>query len=143
MDWLRNGMIDSRPVLDFILSLSSRLPAFASLGGGVEWTRGQKEETGEGERNEQGGDEIEGPDCDLLVIQEGSVLLRIQHLEQSTRWISVMPLSNLVDFIDQNQRVLGCNLLQRLNRFTRHSTIISSVLPRTKQLTQHRSFDDL
>jgi len=58
----------------------------------------------------------------ILVIQEGSVLLRVEHLEQSARRVPVVSSANLVDFINQNERILGSDFLQGLDRFTRHST---------------------
>ena len=80
---------------------------------------------------------------DLLVIQERGILLWVEHFEQRTGWISIMSLSNLVDFINQDQGVLCCDLLQCLNRFTRHSTTISCIPGQLKrELTRRKSFGD-
>lgn len=57
-----------------------------------------------------------------LVIQERPVLLRIKHLQEGARRVSVVATADLVDFVNQNERVLGSDLLQSLDGFTRHST---------------------
>ena len=62
------------------------------------------------------------------MIQESSVLLRIQHLEQGTSGITVVPTSNLINLIDKDERVLGPNTLQSLDDLSgKGSTIQCSV----------------
>ena len=51
----------------------------------------------------------------LLVIQESSVLLRVEHLEESAGRITVDSLTNLVDFVDEDQRVLDSYALECLD----------------------------
>ena len=49
------------------------------------------------------------------MIKEGRVLLGIKHLEERTRRIAVVSTTDLVNFIDKYERVLGANALQRLD----------------------------
>lgn len=49
------------------------------------------------------------------MIKEGSILLRIKHLQEGTSRVTIMPTANLVDFVDQDQGILGTHTLESLN----------------------------
>ena len=49
------------------------------------------------------------------MIQESGVLLRVEHLKESTGRVTVDSLANLVDFIDKDQRVLDSYTLEGLD----------------------------
>jgi hypothetical protein len=51
----------------------------------------------------------------LLVIQESAILLGVEHLKESTGRVAVDPLADLVDFIDEDQRVLDSDAFKCLN----------------------------
>lgn len=53
------------------------------------------------------------------MIKEGCVLLRVQHLEQGARRVTVVSAADLVNLIDKYQRVLGAYTLERLNDLAR------------------------
>lgn len=53
------------------------------------------------------------------MIKEGRVLLRVQHLKQSARRITVVSAADLVDLIDEYQRVLSAYTFERLNDLAR------------------------
>ena len=55
-----------------------------------------------------------------VVVGEGVVLRRIQHLEQRAGWIALERRSQLVDFVEQEYRVLGAGLLHSLDDASRH-----------------------
>lgn len=57
------------------------------------------------------------------MIQEGIVLFRIQHLEESAGRITVDSSTDFVDFIDQNQWVLSANALESLDDLSRKSSV--------------------
>lgn len=57
------------------------------------------------------------------MIQEGIVLFRIQHLEESAGRITVDSSTDFVDFIDQNQWVLSANALESLDDLARKSSV--------------------
>ena len=59
---------------------------------------------------------------DALVIKEGRVLLRVEHFQEGTRRITVVPATNLVDFVNEHERVLRTNALQGLDDLPREST---------------------
>ena len=58
------------------------------------------------------------------MIQERLVLFGVQHLQQSTRRIPIIPLPNLIHLINQHKRVLRSHPLQSLNNLTRQRTHI-------------------
>jgi hypothetical protein len=58
-----------------------------------------------------------------LMIQEAPVLLRVQHLEQRTRRISIVSPPNLVNLIDQHQWVLRLDTLEGLDDLSWQSSI--------------------
>ena len=49
------------------------------------------------------------------MIQECRVLLRIQHLEQGTSGVTVVSATNLVNLINEYQRILGAHALECLD----------------------------
>lgn len=51
----------------------------------------------------------------VLVIEESCVLFRVKHLEEGAGRIPVDPATNLVDFIDQDKRILCTHALERLD----------------------------
>ncbi|EKD60156.1 MAG: hypothetical protein ACD_54C00910G0002 [uncultured bacterium] len=55
-----------------------------------------------------------------IVVDEGGVLFRVQHLKHRAGRITAEILPHLVNFIQQDQRVGGFRLLQRLNDLARH-----------------------
>lgn len=82
------------------------------------------------------------------MIQESSVLLRVEHLKESTGRVTVDSLTNLVDFIDEDQRVLDSDALECLydlpwqgpvDIWTSEQTSMHRSGPRH---TRHRSFGD-
>ena len=59
-----------------------------------------------------------------VVVHKCGVLFRIKHLEHCRRGIAAEILTHLVDFIEQDQRVVGFRLFQRLNDLTGHGADI-------------------
>jgi len=59
----------------------------------------------------------------LLVIQESSVLFRIEHLKESTGRVTVDSLTDLVDFIDEDQRILDSDALECLDDLPGEGTV--------------------
>lgn len=53
-----------------------------------------------------------------VVIKELRVLLGVEHLEKSTRGVAVVSPTDLVDLVDEHERVLCVDLLERLNDLT-------------------------
>ena len=51
------------------------------------------------------------------MIQETGVLFGVEHLEESTGRVTVDSLTNLVDFVDEDQRVLDPDALECLDDF--------------------------
>jgi len=49
------------------------------------------------------------------VIQESGILLRVEHLKESTGRVTVDSLTDLVDFINEDQRVLNSDALECLD----------------------------
>lgn len=49
------------------------------------------------------------------MIQESGILLRVKHLKEGTGRVTVDSLTNLVDFIDEDQRILDSDALECLN----------------------------
>jgi hypothetical protein len=62
------------------------------------------------------------------MIQESAVLLRVEHLEESTGRVAVYPLTDLVDLIDEDQRVLDTNAFECLDDFPRQCPINTRTL---------------
>ena len=52
---------------------------------------------------------------DILVVKERRVLLGIKHLKERTRRIAVVSTTDLVNFINEYERVLSTDALQRLD----------------------------
>lgn len=61
-----------------------------------------------------------------VVIQELGVLLGVEHLEQRTRRIAIVSTSNLVNLVDEYERVLGLHLLERLDHLSWHRSNVSA-----------------
>ena len=60
-----------------------------------------------------------------IMIHEGRVLLWIQHLQHRRGGIAPKILTHFVDLIQQDQRIGGFGLFQRLNNFTGHRANVS------------------
>ena len=56
------------------------------------------------------------------MVKERRVLLGIKHLEQRTRRIAVVSTTDLVNFINEHERVLSTDALQRLDDLSRKSS---------------------
>ncbi len=61
-----------------------------------------------------------------VMIDERTVLFRVQHLKHGRGRITTEILAHFVDFIEQNQRIGGFRLFQRLNDLTGHRPDISA-----------------
>jgi hypothetical protein len=61
-----------------------------------------------------------------IVVHEGRVLFRIQHLEQRRRRIAAEVLAHLVDLVEQEQRVGLLRLLHRLDDLAGHRADIGA-----------------
>lgn len=55
-------------------------------------------------------------------------MLRVEHLEESTGGVTVYPLTDLVDFIDEDQRILDPNAFECLDNFPRQCPIDTQML---------------
>ena len=55
----------------------------------------------------------------LLVIQESGILFGVEHLKKSTGRVAIDPLTDLVDFIDKDQRILDSDAFECLNDLPR------------------------
>lgn len=53
------------------------------------------------------------------MIQECRILLWVKHFQEGARGVAVDPTTNLVNLIDQYQRVFGADTLQGLDDFAR------------------------
>ena len=53
------------------------------------------------------------------MVQEAAVLLRVEHFKKSTRRITIVALSDLVNFIDKYEGVFSFYTLQGLNNLSR------------------------
>merc|ERR1719341_2428705 len=61
-----------------------------------------------------------------IVVKEGRVLLRVQHLQQGSCGVALPASPHLVNLIDQDQRVLSLCLLECLHCLARHCSNIRS-----------------
>jgi len=52
------------------------------------------------------------------VVQECGILLGVEHLEESTSRVTVYSLTDLVDFINEYQRVLDSDALESLDNLS-------------------------
>ena len=64
-----------------------------------------------------------------VVVEERSVLLRIEELEQRGRRITLEPAPELVDFVDQNHRVGNARALEALHQLTGHGAHVRAPVP--------------
>ena len=63
-----------------------------------------------------------------IVVDEGRVLFRVQHLKHRTGRVTAEILAHLVDFIKQDQRVGGLGLFQRLDDLAGHRADIGATV---------------
>lgn len=59
------------------------------------------------------------------MVEELRVLLGVQHLEEGTGWVTVVPSSDLVDLVDEDEGVLSLDLLERLDDLSGHRSDVS------------------
>ena len=72
-----------------------------------------------------------------IMIGEGRVLLRIQHLEQGRRWIAPPIGAEFVDLVQQKEGIRGLRLLHRLDDLTRHRADIGSAVAADLRFVAH------
>lgn len=77
-----------------------------------------------------------------VVIDEGRVLLGIEHFEHGRSRITTEILTHLVDFIEQNERVRGLRLLQCLDDLARHGADIGPAVAADLGLVAHAAQRD-
>src|SRR6185436_17700515 len=63
-----------------------------------------------------------------VVIGEGVVLSRIEHLEQRARWIALERRSELIDLVEQEDWILRSRLLESLHDSARHRSDVSAAV---------------
>ena len=63
----------------------------------------------------------------LLVVQESCILFGIEHFQQSTGGVAIVATSNLVDFINQDERILSTNTLESLDDLARECAAVSGI----------------
>ena len=64
-----------------------------------------------------------------VVVHEAVVLGRVEHLEQGARRVSLERDAQLVDFVEQEDRVLGAGLLHSLDDPARHGADVGTAVP--------------
>jgi hypothetical protein len=74
----------------------------------------------------------------LLVVQEAVVLLRVKHLKKSARRIAIVSASNLIDFVNQNERILGADSFQSLDDLARQCPENASARNKERTLESFR-----
>jgi hypothetical protein len=62
------------------------------------------------------------------VVQEGVILLRVEHLEERAGRVAIYPLANLVDFINEDQRILDTNAFECLDNLPRQGSAGTQML---------------
>lgn len=81
------------------------------------------------------------------MIQEGVVLLGVKHFQEGASRVAVYPLTDLVDFVDEDQWVLDTDTLECLDDLARQGSVVKRTLAQpvhvtVLQHTQRKSFDD-
>lgn len=59
----------------------------------------------------------------LLVVQETGVLFRVEHLKESASRVAIDSLTNLVNFIDEDQGILDSDTLECLDNLSGEGTV--------------------
>ena len=77
-----------------------------------------------------------------VVIDESRILFRVQHLQERRGRIAAEIMPHLVDFIEQDQRVGGLRLFQRLNDLARHRADIGAPVAADFALIAHAAKAD-
>ena len=72
-----------------------------------------------------------------VVVVEGAVLLRVEHLEQRRRRIAAEVGRHLVDLVEQEDRVLRAGLLQRLDDLARQRADVRAAVAADLGLVAH------
>ena len=80
-----------------------------------------------GGRDEQALREVEGHAH--VVVDEGVVLRRVEHLEQRRRRVALEAVAELVDLVQQEDRVLGARLLHPLDDAARERADVGAPVP--------------
>ena len=63
------------------------------------------------------------------MVTKGVVLLGVQHFQQSARGVTAEVSAQLVNFVEQEQRVLGADLVQVLQHLARQSANVGATVP--------------
>ena len=63
-----------------------------------------------------------------VVIAKRKVLLGVEHFKKRRRWIAAEVRSDLVDFVEHDERVVGPRLLDRLNDAAGHRADVSAAM---------------
>jgi hypothetical protein len=74
---------------------------------------------------------------DLLMIQESVVLLRVEHFEERAGRVTIYPLTDLVDFVNEDQWVLDTNALECLDDLPRQGSVVAQT---SAQASSSKSF---
>ena len=61
-----------------------------------------------------------------IVVLEGVVLFRIKHFQERSRRVASVVHTHLIDFVEQEKRVVGFRLCQALKNSTGHGTDVGS-----------------
>ena len=72
-----------------------------------------------------------------IVVHKGAILFRIKHFEHRRGRIATEVLPHLVDLIEQDQRVRGLGLFQRLNDLARHGANVGPAVAADLGLVAH------
>ncbi|EAQ13717.1 hypothetical protein RB2654_03349 [Maritimibacter alkaliphilus HTCC2654] len=77
-----------------------------------------------------------------IVVHEGRVLLRVEHFEHRRGRVAAEILPHLVDFIEQDERVRGLGLFQRLNDLAGHRADIGPAVTANFAFVTHAAQRD-
>src|SRR5256885_1528548 len=72
-----------------------------------------------------------------IMVVERAVLLRVEHLEQRRRGIAPEVGRHLVDLVQEEHRIVGPDLLQRLNELPRHRADVRAPMPANLRFVAH------
>ena len=77
-----------------------------------------------------------------VVVREGAVLLRVEHLEQSCLGRSSPPCAELVDLVEEHHRVAALGLAQRRDDASRQGADVGAAVPAELGLVAHAAQGD-
>src|SRR5690606_9021288 len=72
-----------------------------------------------------------------VVVVEGLVLLRIEHLEQRRGWVAPEVGAHLVDLVEQEHRILRAGLLEALDELARERADVRAAMTANFGLVTH------